>query len=85
MNTISDLEIGHALGEEVMQTRFAHWVGLLEPYFRHEEYWWEDGHSNLATIFDFFEVPEFWREPVRVMAQGACYYSADKWMATHVK
>ncbi len=27
----------------------------------------------------------FWREPIRVMAMGGYYYSADEWMAAHAQ
>jgi hypothetical protein len=66
---------------EEFQRQFAHWVGLLAPCFYH-------GHH--AEILDwvnqvlaYYEVPEFWREPVRVMAAGAYYHGADGWMEKH--
>lgn len=30
-------------------------------------------------------LPEFWREPARVMACTGYYASADEWMATHTE
>jgi hypothetical protein len=61
---------------------FAHWVGLLTPILQHSNSYTEEMHQ-IECIWAWFEVPEFWREPVRVMAQGAYYYGADEWMGQH--
>jgi hypothetical protein len=65
-----------------MEKDFAEWVGMLEPIFYHTERY-TDQLAQIAAVFNYFEVPEFWREPVRVMAQGASYYGAEEWMAKH--
>jgi hypothetical protein len=67
-----------------MQRQFAAWVGLLEPCLHHYRTYWELTHW-IADVLEYNEVPEFWREPVRVMAQGGYYYGADAWMAKHAR
>jgi hypothetical protein len=61
---------------------FAHWVGLLAPCFYHDRKYSETTHW-VNQVLAYHDVPEFWREPVRVMAQGGWYYGADEWMAKY--
>jgi hypothetical protein len=65
------------------EKKFAGWVGLIEPCIQHSEGFGSQ-IEQIKAVFDYFEVPEFWREPVRVMAQGSTYYSAEDWHAKHV-
>jgi hypothetical protein len=65
-----------------MEKNFAEWVGMLEPIFDHTNRY-TDQLTQIEAVLDYFEVPRFWREPVRVMAMGASYYGAEAWMAEH--
>lgn len=46
-----------------------------------------DGYDNQTNAIGHYlatnGIDEFWREPIRVMAMGGYYYSADAWMAQH--
>jgi hypothetical protein len=64
-----------------LERQFADWVALLEPIIQHSEWHTQECHQIRLTLA-YFDVPEFWREPVRVMVQGAYCYGADEWMAS---
>lgn len=53
----------------------------------HDWAWRRDGsyinHEEAAPFV--LALPEFWREPARVMACVGYYASADEWMAKHVE
>jgi len=66
-----------------MEKNFAEWIGMLEPILYHTDRY-SDQRAQIAAVLAFFEVPEFWREPVRVMAMGAHYYGAEAWMNKHM-
>jgi hypothetical protein len=63
-----------------MEKQFGNWVSLIGPCLHHNLGGYGEVQAHIQTVFAFFDVPEFWREPVRVMAQGAYYYGADDWM-----
>jgi len=60
--------------------KFVEYIKLVEPCLYQEtwasEYIWE--------VLNYFDCPKEWREPVRVMAEGWSYYSADLWYAKYV-
>lgn len=84
--TASNYEGGRAtrgakpmIEQAITPRQFAEWVASC-----HREVQTATGYFDecrrLATKLLELNVPEPWREPVRVMAQGGYYYGADSWM-----
>lgn len=63
-------------------SEFAAYVSMCEEIVRKADGHWVPREKFIEALAD---CPEFWREPVRVMAQGGYYYSADEWMEKYVE
>jgi hypothetical protein len=70
--------------EAINITQFAHWVSLLEPCAQHDKSY-RDEADHIRQVLEWFDCPEEWREPVRLMYMGASYYSAEDWYGQYVK
>jgi hypothetical protein len=64
--------------------KLADWVSLVEPAYWHDLDGYANVHEHVEDVLTFFDVPNEWKAVVRVMAQGAHYYSEDVWYAKHV-
>ena len=63
--------------------KLAGWISLVEEcYYHNLDY--SVMHEHVEDTLEFFGVPNEWKAVVRVMAQGASYYSEDTWYAKHV-
>ena len=64
--------------------QLAGWISLIEDCYIHDLGGWANVHEHVEDVLTYFEVPPEWRAIVRVMSQGAHYYSEDTWWAKHV-
>ncbi len=69
---------------DMSEAEFARLVkGCCEIINRVEDY--GERQRQLRAYLDAVCVKPFWAEPIRVMASGGWYYSADEWMAAHTQ
>lgn len=59
--------------------KLVEYVRLLEPCVYYQE-----PSDNWRLVLAYFDCPKEWREPIRVVADGWSYYSADMWYAKYV-
>lgn len=60
-------------------SKFVEYIKLLEPCLYHDEF-----SDNYREVLNYFNCPKEWMEPIRVMASGWSYYSADLWYAKYI-
>jgi hypothetical protein len=60
--------------------KFTDYVKLIQLCIYHETW----SSEYIWTVLEFLDCPKEWREPVRLVAEGWSYYSADTWYAKYV-
>lgn len=69
--------------QAITAEQFKEWVGACARAVRHTITYTHEVEV-VDRVCRQLNVPEAWREPVRVMAQGGYYYGADSWMESAV-